>query len=71
MTRFVTANGKTLWVGIDETAHHLDGRVCERKFGAYLAPFRTEDEAIGALLEAGGVLDVIVQPPKLGRQVSK
>ncbi len=66
--RFVTANGKSLWAGIDETAHHLAGRVCERRFGAYLAPYRTEQDAIEALLEAGGVLDVTVPSPKPGRQ---
>ena len=69
--RFVTGNGKSLWAGIDEAAHHLSGRVCERRFGAYLAPFRTEEDAIAALLEAGAVLDVIVPPPAPGRQVPK
>lgn len=59
MTRFVTANCKALWAGIDPDSHHLEGRVCERKFAAYCAPFKTEKDAIAALLEAGGVLDVI------------
>jgi hypothetical protein len=57
MARFVTANERTLWAGIDPDAHHLAGRVCERKFTAFLAPFRTEEDALAALLEAGGVLD--------------
>lgn len=61
MSRFITAthpeHGK-LWAAIDEAAHHLDGRVCDRRFSAFLAPFRTEAEAATALLEAGGILDV-------------
>lgn len=65
--RFMTANGKTLWAGIDDTAHHLTGRVCERRFAAFLAPFKTEQDAIEALLEAGGVLDVAAMPAKPGR----
>jgi hypothetical protein len=59
MARFVTANDKTLWAAIDPDSHHLNGRVCERKFAAYLAPFRTEDEAIAALLAADGILDAV------------
>lgn len=70
MSRFLTAthpkHGK-LWAAIDETAHHLAGRVCERRFSAYLAPFISEADAAAALLEAGGTLDVISPPPKPGR----
>ena len=68
MTRFVTANAKTLWAGIDPDSHHVNCRVCERKFAAFCAPFKSEEEAIAALLEAGGVLDVIAEPSKPGRQ---
>jgi hypothetical protein len=67
VTRFVTANDRTLWAAIDPDSHHLDGRVCERRFGAYLAPFRTEEDAAEALLSVGAVLDVISAPPKPGR----
>jgi hypothetical protein len=65
--RFLTANDHGLWAGIDPDTHHLEGRVCERRFGAYLAPFKTEEEAAVALLEAGGVLDVAAAPTKPGR----
>lgn len=36
-----------------------------------LAPYRSEEEAIAALLEAGAVLDVITPPPAPGRPVRK
>jgi hypothetical protein len=65
--RFLTANDHGLWAGIDPDTNHLEGRVCERRFGAYLAPFKTEEEAAVALLEAGGVLDVAAAPTKPGR----
>lgn len=59
--RFLTAthpkHGR-LWAAIEETAHHVEPRVCERRFGAYLAPFSDEQHAAAALLEAGGTLDV-------------
>jgi hypothetical protein len=66
--RFLTANGRGLWAGVDPDTHHLEGRVSERRFGAYLAPFKTEEEAAAALLEAGGVLDVIQPPLQPGRK---
>ena len=47
------------WAGIDEAARHLQGRVCERRFGAYCAPFRNDSEARQALLEAGCAPDSI------------
>ncbi|MBV9528202.1 hypothetical protein [Sphingomonas sp.] len=60
MSRYLTGthpqHGK-LWAAIDPGAHHLTGRVGERKFVAYLAPFRSEEEAAAALLEAGAALD--------------
>lgn len=68
MTRFVTANGKALWAAIDPDSHHLTGRVCDRKFPAFCAPFPSEQAAVAALLEAGGVLDVIKPLSKPGRQ---
>lgn len=66
MSRFVTASHPKhgrLWAAVDPQAHHLTGRVCERRFAAFLAPFRNEEEAAAALLQAGGVLDV-EQPRK-------
>lgn len=65
MTRFVTGNDRQLWAAIDPTSRCDDPRVCERRFGAYLAPFRSEEEAIAALLEVpGAVLDVV----RMGKQ---
>lgn len=66
--RFLTANSKSLWAGVDETANYLTGCISERRFGAYLAPFRTEEDAKAALFSAGGVLDVIQEPKKPGCQ---
>lgn len=68
MTRFITANGKRLWAAIEADTRCDEPRVCERRFPAYLAPFRSEEEATAALLEAGGILDVIEPPPQPGRQ---
>lgn len=45
----------TLWAAIDEGAHHLEGRVAERRFPAFLAPFRSRQEAEAALVKAGAV----------------
>lgn len=59
--RFLTAEHPehgTLWAAIDPDAHHLDSRVAQRRFAAFLAPFRSEEEAAAALLEAGGALSV-------------
>lgn len=70
-SRFLTAthpkHGK-LWAAIDPDVHHLTGRICERRFSAYTAPFRTENEAAAALLDAGAVLDVSTPPAEPGRQ---
>jgi hypothetical protein len=66
--RFMTANDRELWAGVDPDTHHLEGRACETRFGAFLAPFKTEEEAAAALLDAGGVLDVIQPPKRPGRQ---
>lgn len=61
MSRFLTATHPkhgTLWAAIDEDVHHLTGRVAERRFAAFLAPFKSEAEAAAALIDAGAVLDV-------------
>ena len=57
--RFVTgtnADGATLWAGVDPTVHHIEGRVAERRFGAFLAPFRTIEAAEAALIAAGATV---------------
>jgi hypothetical protein len=53
--RFLTGQGSDglLWASFDELAHHLQGRVCERRFAAYCAPYKSEDEARQALIAAG------------------
>lgn len=68
MTRFVTANGKTLWAAIEPETRCSEPKVRDRRFGAFLAPFRSEQEAIAALLEAGGTVDAIEAPKRPGRQ---
>lgn len=42
-----------LWASIDTTSHHLEGQVAERRFAAYLAPYRSEEDARAALIAAG------------------
>ncbi len=42
-----------LWAAIDPAAHHVEGRVAERRFSAFLAPFKSHEEAVAALLAAG------------------
>ena len=68
MTRFLTANEKALWAAIEADTRCTDPQVCDRRFGAYLAPFPTEGEAAAALLSAGGILDVIESPRAPGRK---
>lgn len=51
-----------LWAAIDPNAHHLQGRVAERRFSAFLAPFKSRAEAEAALLAAGCLLDQSVSP---------
>lgn len=60
MSRFVTASHPargTLWAAIDEHAHHLTGQVAERRFNAFLAPFRSRADAEAALVSAGGKIE--------------
>jgi hypothetical protein len=60
LTAYHPEHGR-LWAAIDRHAHHLTGRVCERRFAAFCAPFRSEEDAAKALLEAGGTLEVEVR----------
>jgi hypothetical protein len=60
MSRFLTGSHPqrgTLWVAIDEQTHHLSGEVAERRFSAFLRPFKSTREAEAALVAAGAVLD--------------
>lgn len=43
----------TLWAAIDPEAHHVGAAVAERRFSAYCSPFRDEDSARTALVDAG------------------
>ncbi len=57
---FVTAEHPergTLWAAIDEQAHHLTGKVAERRFGAFLAPFQSREQAAAALRLAGCAME--------------
>jgi hypothetical protein len=42
-----------LWTAIDPNVNYLEPRITETRFAAYLAPFRSEDEARVALIAAG------------------
>ena len=68
MTRFVTANNRQLWAAIEPDTRCDEPKVRERRFNAYLVPFRSEEDATAALLDAGGTLDVILPPSKPGRR---
>ena len=54
MARFLTGRRgeEMLWASIDPQAHHLQGRVCARRCGAFCAPHKSEDEARQALIAA-------------------
>lgn len=57
--RFLIGRGKDgseLWASIDPDAHHLEAAIAERRFGAYLRPFRDEQSARDALIAAGAAL---------------
>jgi hypothetical protein len=59
MSSFLTASHPTrgtLWAAIDADARHLRGEVAERRFSAFLRPFRNEEEGAAALTAAGGKL---------------
>jgi len=68
-TRFLIGelpDGSERWVSIDELARHLEGRVCERRFPAYCAPFTSEAEARFAL-KAAGALNIEAEERPRGR----
>lgn len=45
-----------LFAVVDPSAHHVTGKVAERKFGAWMSPFRSTEDAEAALIAAGGKL---------------
>lgn len=56
MTMLLVGNlpdGSVRYASIDQVAHHVESAVCDRRFGAFLRPFRSGDAAEKALREAG------------------
>jgi hypothetical protein len=54
--KFVTAKHPQrglLWAAFDSSVHHLEGRVADRRFAAFLAPFRNRGDAEAALVAEG------------------
>lgn len=45
-----------LWAAVDQSVHHIEGRVSDMRFGARLAPFKSYAEAEAALEAAGCIL---------------
>ena len=64
MTRFITANGSSLWAAVEPDTRCNAPKIERRRFNAYMAPFKSEEAAIEALVGAGGKLDAVVPPPK-------
>lgn len=61
-SRFVTATHPDLgmlWAAVDPETHHTEGRVAERRFAAFLSPFKSRSEAEAALIASGGKLDAV------------
>lgn len=56
-----------LWAAIAE-AHHTEPAVAETRFGGYVRPFQTEDDARTALELAGAENIEIERRPKRGRR---
>jgi hypothetical protein len=47
----------TLWAAVDPNCHHLEGKVEELRFSAFLCPFRSDDDARAALTAAGALVE--------------
>ena len=59
------ADGGALWASICPSAHHVEARIAERRFGAYLAPFSDEEAARAALIAAGAQ---VIEPERGGKR---
>ena len=46
-------DGSMIWASIDQGAHHVESETCERRFGAYLRPFKDQESARRAIIAAG------------------
>ena len=54
--RYITAEHPergTLWACVDGSCVYPEGKIAERRFGAFLTPFRSEDAARAALASEG------------------
>jgi hypothetical protein len=61
VTRIIPATHPTrgtLLAAVDPSARFVEGRVCGSRISAMLAPFRDDESAIAALLDAGAVPEV-------------
>lgn len=45
-----------LYAAFDPLAHHVDPGVRDSRFSAFLAPYRSQEDAEAALIAAGAVL---------------
>lgn len=57
-----------LYAGVDPGAHHVKGRVAPLRFAAFLAPFRSDQDAREALLAAGAMLSAGKSAAKRARR---
>lgn len=58
--KFVTAEHPkrgVLWAAIDAATVQVEGQIAERRFAAFLTPFRSREAAETALVAAGGTVD--------------
>ena len=46
----------TLFAVVDPAAHHVEGHIAERRFSAWMSPFRRVEDAEAALVAAGGTI---------------
>lgn len=59
MTKIIAAEHPLrgrLWAAIDPAAHHVTGSIAERRFAAFLSPYRSVAEAEAALKASGAKL---------------
>lgn len=47
--------GEIAYAAVDPAAHHVEGAIADRRFSAFLTPFRCLEDATTALMASGGV----------------
>jgi hypothetical protein len=60
--KFVTAEHPTrgtLWACVDPSAYSTEGKVAERRFAAFLTPFKNREEARAALIAEGCQIEAV------------